>query len=76
MNVIKHMEAAFVVALSVAGLAAVAVDAIPDAQARVPAPAVAAAIQPGIPVVHVTAKRLSPVQKLQALALERFGKRA
>ena len=78
MNIIKHMEAAFVVSLAVAGLAAVAVDSIPAAQAHGQAQmqAGAAAVQPGIPVVHVTAKRMTAVEKLQSLALERTHKRA
>lgn len=74
MNVIKHMEAAFVLSLAAAGLAAVAVDGIPQAQARVPAQA--AAVQPAIPVVHVTGKRMTAIEKLQSLALERTHKRA
>jgi len=61
-NVIKHMEAAFIVALGLAAAGSVAVDSVKPAQ--------------GIPVVHVTAKRLTPVQKLQMLALERVRSRA
>jgi hypothetical protein len=80
MNVIKHMEVAFVVSLAVAGLAAVAVDSIPAAQAQGQAQMQmqtrAAAVQPGIPVVHVSAKRMTAIEKLQSLALERTHKRA
>lgn len=75
MNIVKHMEAAFVLSLAVAGLTAVAVDSIPAAQAHTEVQA-RAAIQPGIPVVHVSAKRLTAVEKLQSLALAHLGKRA
>ncbi|KQV37864.1 MULTISPECIES: hypothetical protein [Massilia] len=72
MNVIKHMEAAFLVALSLAGVASVAADSVKPAQATAPVYATTA----GIPVVHVTAKRLTPVEKQQMLALERVRSRA
>jgi hypothetical protein len=72
MNVIKHMEAAFLVALSLAAGASVAIDSAKPAQATTPAYATTA----GIPVVHVTAKRLTPVEKQQMLALERVRSRA
>jgi hypothetical protein len=72
MNVIKHMEAAFLVALSLAGVASVAADSVKPAQATAPVYATTA----GIPVVHVTAKRLTPVEKEQMLALERVRSRA
>jgi len=72
MNVIKHMEAAFVVALGLAAVTSVAVDRIQPAQAATPALATTA----GIPVVHVTAKRLTPAEKQQMLALERGRSRA
>jgi hypothetical protein len=72
MNVIKHMEAAFLVALGLAAAGSVALDRIKPAQPSAPAYATTA----GIPVVHVTAKRLSAVEKLQMLALERVHSRA
>jgi len=72
MNVIKHMEAAFIVALGLAAAGSVAVDTVKPAQATAPVVATAA----GIPVVHVTAKRLSPAEKQQLLALERVRNRA
>jgi hypothetical protein len=72
MNVIKHMEAAFLVTLSLAGVASVAADSVKPAQATAPVYATTA----GIPVVHVTAKRLTPVEKQQMLALERVRSRA
>jgi hypothetical protein len=72
MNAIKHMEAAFIVALGLAAAGSVTVDRIQPAQAHAPVVATTA----GIPVVHVTAKRLSPVEKQQMLALERVRSRA
>ena len=72
MNVIKHMEAAFLVALSLAAAASVAVDTVQPAQASAPAFAATA----GVPVVHVTAKRLTAAEKQQLLALERVHHRA
>ena len=75
MNVLKHMEAAFLFSLSVAGVASVAVDAIPPAQASVPA-RVEAAAQPNMPVIHVTAKRMTAAEKLQSLQAERTASSA
>ena len=72
MNVIKHMEAAFLVALSLAGAASVAVDTANPAQASPAAFATTA----GVPVVHVSAKRLTAAEKQQLLALERVRNRA
>ena len=74
MNILKNMEAAFLFSLSVAGVASIAIDAIPPAQAREPVRAVAlnsAVAQPGIPTVHVHAKRMSVAEKQQSLAQER-----
>jgi hypothetical protein len=76
MNILKHMEAAFLLSLSVAGVASVALDAIAPAQATVPVQSQAAvqpAVQPGIQTVHVTAKRMTEAEKRQSLALERAG---
>jgi hypothetical protein len=75
MNILKHMEAAFIFSLSAAALASVAVDSMPQARAVTPVQAVAA-IDPSIAVVKVSAKRLTPVQKAQLLAMERGAKRA
>jgi 5,10-methylenetetrahydrofolate reductase len=72
MNVIKHMEAAFVVALGLAAATSAAFGRIQPARAATPAAATTA----GIPVVHVTAKRLTPAEKQQMLALERVRSRA
>ena len=74
MNVLKHMEAAFILSLSVAGVASVAVDAIPPAQASI-AVRTAAAVDPNVPVVHVVAKRMSEAEKRQSLQAERAGSR-
>jgi surface antigen len=74
MNVLKHMEAAFLFSLSVAGAASMAIDAIPPAQASVPVQA-QVSVQPSMPVVHVSAKRMSADEKRQALQAERAALR-
>ena len=74
MNILKNMEAAFLFSLSVAGVASVAIDAIPPAQASVPAQ-VQVAVQPNIPVVHVSARRMSDAEKRASLQAERAGSR-
>ena len=74
MNILKNMEAAFLFSLSVAGVASVAIDAIPPAQASVPAQ-VQVAVQPNIPVVHVSAKRMTEAEKRASLQAERAGSR-
>lgn len=82
MNVIKHMEAAFLFTLSVAGVASVVVDTIPSAQAHAAAPAAAVSASPAvaapsaIPVVHVSAKRMTTFEKLRSLADDVRGSRA
>jgi hypothetical protein len=79
MNVIKHMEAAFLFSLSVAGVASVALDTIPSAQAKGTLPAVnvvaASAPAAAIPVVHVSAKRMTALEKQQSLAADANGSR-
>jgi hypothetical protein len=72
MNVLKHMEAAFLFSLSVAGVASVAIDTIPPAEASVPVQ-VQAAVQPTMQTVHVTAKRMTAEEKRQSLRAERAG---
>jgi hypothetical protein len=74
MNVLKHMEAAFLFSLSVTGVASVAVDAIPPAQASVPA-RIEVAVQPDMPIVHVSAKRMTEAEKRASLQAERAGSR-
>lgn len=72
MNIIKHMEAAFLVSLGIAGVATVAIDMIPPAQARVPVPAENSIATPSkMAVVKVTAKRMTEAEKRQSLAIER-----
>ena len=55
MNVLKHMEAIFLSLLVTAGVASIAIDRIPPAQAQPVQQAKAAARD--MPVVYVTAKR-------------------
>jgi hypothetical protein len=72
MNVIKHMEAAFIVSLAIAGFGSVAVNAVPQAEASVPAVAENSIATPTtVAVVKVSAKRLSASEKQQLLAQER-----
>lgn len=75
MNIAKHMEAVFVAALVFAGSASVIATAIPEAQAKTAAPAVAT-IAAGMPVVTVTAKRMTPEQKRASLIAERAAARS
>lgn len=74
MNVLKHMEAAFLFSLGVAGVGSLAIDAIPPAEASVPVRA-QVEVQPGMPVVHVSAKRMTEAEKRQSLEAERAGSR-
>ena len=64
MNVMKHMEAIFVVAISLAVSGSYLLDAIPEAQARPYSPD-AAQVASGdkVAVVTVSAKRLSDAEK-------------
>lgn len=72
MNIAKHMEAVFVVALAAAGSASYVVDAIPEAQAR---PAViqdsSIATETKMAVVVVKGKRMSDAEKQQTLLADR-----
>ncbi|GAB3458685.1 hypothetical protein GCM10027321_14820 [Massilia terrae] len=74
MNIAKHMEAVFIAALVFAGSAAF----IANANANVPAKPAApvATIQAAMPVVTVTAKRLTPEQKRASLIAERAAARS
>lgn len=77
MNVIKHMEAAFLFSLSVAGVASVMLDSIPAAQAHpMQTTTVSVASNAGIPVVKVTAHRLSAAEKQRLFAEEARGSHA
>jgi hypothetical protein len=69
MNVLKHMEAIFLVSLAVAGPVTVALDVIPDAHAR-QAVAVNAAPAGQIPVVVISGKRMTEAEKQQSLEEE------
>ena len=67
MNVMKHMEAVFVVAMSLAVSGSYLMDAIPEAQARnYSADAAMVASGDKAAVVTVSAKRLSAEEKLAA----------
>ncbi len=75
MNVLKHMEAAFLFSLGVAVAGSVAVEAIPPAQAGVPVAAAVVensiATPTSMAVVKVSARRMSAAEKAQSLAAER-----
>ena len=71
MNIAKHMEAVFVAALAFAGSASFVADTLPAAQAHNQAQLAAAAVPAGVPVVVVSAKRPSAVEKLAMGALQR-----
>jgi hypothetical protein len=74
-NILKHMEAAFVVALAVAGTASVVAEAR-DSQVSAPIQETSIATPTQMAVVTVKAKRLTPAQKLDlALADHRAAKR-
>ena len=65
MNILKHMEAVFVATVVLAVSGSYLVDTLPEAHAKT----VVAAATP-VPVVVVSAKRMSPKEKLQALQAE------
>jgi hypothetical protein len=72
-NILKHMEAIFVVTVAVLGSAALVTERLPEANARPytapPATTVASAQAPL--TVYVTAKRMTPEQKRVSLEHER-----
>lgn len=79
MNALKHMEMIFAVALGVAcsGLYFASSDGAHEARAAASAPAPAVAVAPpvieaGIPVVVITAKRMTPQEKEQSLREEQM----
>ncbi|WP_182915738.1 hypothetical protein [Massilia cavernae] len=78
MNILKHMEAVFLVSLAVAGPVTVAFDAIPEAHAAAARSTVVASAAPdqAIPVVVVSAKRMTDAEKLQSLEEEEARLRA
>jgi Flp pilus assembly protein CpaB len=70
MNALKHMEAVFVIALSVAGVGSYLAATSQDANAA-PAPVQASVHSaPQMPVVTVVAKRLTAAEKAQSLREE------
>jgi hypothetical protein len=72
-NILKHMEAAFVVSAAILGSAAFVTERLPESNAR-PYPAATASVAAtGTPMatVYVTAKRMTPEEKRQSLLEER-----
>lgn len=69
MNILKHMEAVFLVTLSLAGVAIVTADMLPEAQAKV-SYAASSAAPAAMPVVVVRAKRMTDAEKQQSLLEE------
>lgn len=69
MNILKNMEAIFLVSLAIAGPASVVIDALPDANATRTRTA-ATATQQAIPVVVVSARRMTEEEKRQSLEEE------
>jgi hypothetical protein len=74
MNVLNHMEAVFLFSLSVAAAASLVAETSAPAQASLPT-RVEASIQPNMPVVHVSAKRMTEAEKRASLQAERAGSR-
>jgi hypothetical protein len=71
-NVLKHMEAVFVVTVAIFGAGALVTESLPEANARpYSAPAAGIAAEAPMTVVYVTAKRLTPEQKRLSLEQER-----
>ena len=71
MNILKHMEAVFVATVALAVSGSYMIDALPEAHARTVGATAAATAQQSIPVVVVSAKRLSPEEKQRSLDAER-----
>ena len=69
MNILNNMEAVFLVSLAIAGPASVLVDVLPEANAR-RTPVAAVASQQAIPVVVVSARRMTDEEKRQSLEEE------
>jgi hypothetical protein len=63
MNLIKHMEAVFIATLALAVSSTWLADTLPSAHAKAPVTASATA---AVPVVVVSAKRMTAQEKLQA----------
>jgi hypothetical protein len=60
MNIHKHMEAIFVVALATVGLGSFALDSMPEAGARSSAPVMRAAAAPGTAPVAIVCVPRTP----------------
>lgn len=72
MNILKHMEAVFVVTVAILGSAALVTERLPEANARAYlAPAASVTAEAPMTVVHVTAKRMTEEQKRVSLEQER-----
>jgi hypothetical protein len=67
MNALKHMEAVFVIALSVAGVGSYLVATSQDANASAVPMAKTAQVAPQMAVVTVVAKRLTAAEKARSL---------
>lgn len=68
MNILKHMEAVFVATVAFAISGSYLADTLPQAHAKTIASASAA-----VPVVVVSAKRMTAQEKRQSLQAERAG---
>ena len=67
MNILKHMEAVFVATVALAVSGSYLVEAVPQAHAK---PVVQASVATEVPVVVVSAKRMSAAEKQQSLQAE------
>lgn len=67
MNILKHMEAVFVATVALAVSGSYLVDTLPEAHAK---SAVQASVATAVPVVVVSAKRMSAAEKQQSLQAE------
>jgi hypothetical protein len=70
MNALKHMEAVFVIALSVAGVGSYLAATAQDANASPVPGAQAVQVAPQMAVVTVVGKRLSATEKAESLRAE------
>lgn len=75
MNALKHMEAVFIVALSLAGTASYLAATSQDAQAQ-PAPAARLNASAAVPVITVLGKRMSEAEKAASARQEAAGRLA
>jgi hypothetical protein len=74
MNVLKHMEAIFIITLAIAGSASVVAEVLPEAKAHEVNFAMNAVASPNkMAVVTVTAKRMNAAEKLLSLAKDKVA---